>query len=118
MFLLRICLCWLLVQPVFANQSVNINSADAAQLSSALSGVGEKKAQQIVAWRQQHGPFKSLDDLAKVKGVGPKLVERNKERIVFGPASSARADKLSVKSQTKASGKSSSRELIWPISPN
>lgn len=118
MFLLRICLCWLLVQPVFANQSVNINSADAAQLSSALSGVGEKKAQQIVAWRQQHGPFKSLDDLAKVKGVGPKMVERNKERIVFGPASSTRSDKSSVKSPTNGSGKSASRELVWPISPN
>jgi competence protein ComEA len=81
--LLRICLCCLLLQPVFAAQTVNVNTADAAQLASALSGIGEKKAQLIVAWRKEHGHFKSLDDLAKVKGIGPKLIERNKDVIVF-----------------------------------
>lgn len=63
--------------------AVNVNRADVRQLASALSGVGEKKAEAIVAYREQHGPFRTLEDLARVKGIGHKLVERNRERIRF-----------------------------------
>ena len=60
---------------------VNINTADAATLAAALNGVGMAKAEAIVAHREQHGPFKSADQLAEVKGIGLKTVEKNRELI-------------------------------------
>lgn len=68
------------VQPLQA-QAININQADAATLDKALVGVGAEKAKAIVAFRQQHGPFKSVDELALVKGIGPKLIERNRANM-------------------------------------
>jgi len=53
-----------------ASLSVDLNTATAAQLD-ALPGVGPTTAAAIVAYRQQHGPFHSLDDLADVTGIGP-----------------------------------------------
>ncbi len=63
-------------------KSVNINTADANALADGLVGVGKSKAEAIVAYRKQHGPFKSPQQLADVKGIGDKLVEKNQERIV------------------------------------
>ncbi len=60
---------------------VNINTADAATIAEGLEGVGEAKAKAIVAYRQQHGPFKSVDELGLVKGIGPKMLERNRANI-------------------------------------
>lgn len=60
---------------------ININTADAATLSAALKGVGQSKAEAIVAYRQANGPFTSADDLMKVKGIGEATVERNREII-------------------------------------
>ena len=68
---------------------VDINSADARTLAQSLSNVGLVKAEAIVAYRNAHGPFKSLDDLAKVKGIGPRIIEENREVIVFGKPPSA-----------------------------
>lgn len=60
---------------------VNINTADAATLAKELNGVGLKRAQAIVEYRQKHGPFKSADELGLVKGIGPSAVARNRELI-------------------------------------
>lgn len=57
---------------------VDINSADAATLARELKGVGDTKAAAIVEYRRTHGPFKTIDDLALVKGIGQKLVDRNR----------------------------------------
>ncbi len=62
-------------------EPVNINSADAAAIAKALVGVGLAKAQAIVTYRQQHGPFKTADELALVKGIGPKVIEKNRANI-------------------------------------
>ncbi len=67
---------------VYAGQ-VNINTADAATLAQELNGVGEKKAQQIIEYRNKYGAFKSADDLTKVKGISTKTVEKNRENIVL-----------------------------------
>ena len=67
-----------------AATQVDINSADARTLAQSLSNVGLVKAEAIVAYRNAHGPFKTLDDLAKVKGIGPHIIEANREAIVFG----------------------------------
>ncbi len=60
---------------------VNINTADVATLMT-LSGVGRRVAESIVEYRKTHGPFAKPDDVRKVKGVGPGLFERNRDRIV------------------------------------
>lgn len=53
---------------------VNINTADAAQLE-ALDGIGPTLAQRIVAYREEHGPFASIEELDNVKGIGMSLIE-------------------------------------------
>lgn len=60
---------------------VNINTADAATISANIIGVGEKRAQAIVAFREEHGPFKSVDELTQVKGIGLKLVDQNRDNL-------------------------------------
>ncbi len=65
-----------------APKTVNINTADAATLAAALKGVGQSKAEAIVAYRKEHGAFKSPEQLADVKGIGDKLVQSNHDRIV------------------------------------
>lgn len=67
-----------------ASSSVNINTADAETLAKILKGVGPAKAEAIVEHRKKHGPFKSLDQLAGVSGIGKKLVEMNREVITVG----------------------------------
>jgi competence protein ComEA len=57
---------------------VNINTADAATLSRELKGIGAAKAAAIVDYRQKHGAFRSVDELALVKGVGQKLIDHNR----------------------------------------
>lgn len=56
---------------------VSINTASAEALAQAMNGVGLKKAQAIVSYREEYGPFKTLDDLKQVPGMGSSLVERN-----------------------------------------
>jgi competence protein ComEA len=72
----------ILAAPLAANAGpVNVNSADAAQIAKELKGVGLAKAQAIVSYRDKNGPFKSADDLRKVKGFGAKMLERNRANI-------------------------------------
>ncbi len=63
---------------------VNINTADAEVLAAELDGVGMAKAQAIVGYREQHGSFRSVDDLAEVKGIGPATVDRNRGNLTVG----------------------------------
>lgn len=63
---------------------VNINNADAPALMAAIKGVGEKKAQAIIRYRKEHGPFKSVDELANVPGIGEKTVEKNRNNMTVG----------------------------------
>lgn len=63
---------------------LNINTADASSLSQAINGVGIKRAQAIIAYREAHGPFKSVEDLARVDGIGAKIVERSRDRLTAG----------------------------------
>lgn len=60
--------------------AVNINTASATELET-LNGVGAAKAQAIIAHREKNGPFKSVDELAAVKGIGLKLVEKNRANL-------------------------------------
>ncbi|MBN2689181.1 MAG: helix-hairpin-helix domain-containing protein [Gammaproteobacteria bacterium] len=65
---------------------VNINSASAEKIAASLSGVGQKKAEAIVAYRNEHGKFKAVSDLAKVKGIGAKTLANNEADILLEDA--------------------------------
>lgn len=62
-------------------ETVSINTATADELAQAMNGVGKKKAQSIVSYREEYGPFKSIEDLKQVPGMGNSLIERNLSRI-------------------------------------
>ena len=69
-----------------AGETVNINTADAATIDRVLVNVGPSKAQAIVDYRKANGAFRSPEQLALVKGIGLKTVEKNRDRIVIGTA--------------------------------
>ncbi|WP_338021718.1 ComEA family DNA-binding protein [Alkalimarinus coralli] len=56
---------------------ININSADAHTLASSIKGIGLKKAQAIVDYREAYGPFSNIQDLTSVSGIGDKTVAKN-----------------------------------------
>ncbi|MGM0632976.1 MAG: ComEA family DNA-binding protein [Pseudomonadota bacterium] len=60
---------------------VNINTADADTLALALEGVGLSRAEAIVAYREENGPFERVEELQEVSGVGPVTLENNLERL-------------------------------------
>lgn len=65
---------------------VDLNTATAEQLASVLKGIGAAKAQAIVRYRSEVGPFRSIAELEEVKGIGPSIVALNKERIALSRA--------------------------------
>ena len=84
-----IALSLLLATSAFAADKVNINTADAAALDAVLVNVGPAKAQAIVDYRKANGVFKSAEELAMVKGIGLKTVEKNRDRIELGRTAQA-----------------------------
>lgn len=60
---------------------VDINTADAKTLAKELNGVGESRARAIVEYREKHGKFKSPEDLKKVKGIGDRVIQENRDNI-------------------------------------
>ena len=65
---------------VAPQEAVNINTADAQTLTK-LKGIGLKKAEAVIAFRKANGAFKTIDQLADVKGIGAKTVELNRKNI-------------------------------------
>ena len=60
---------------------IDVNTASAEVLAEAIDGVGLKRARAIVEYRERHGAFASVDELAEVRGVSAGIVERNRDRI-------------------------------------
>ena len=92
--LAALCLSLILTGTAFANEGVekvNINTADAATLARVLHNVGSAKAEAIVAYRNENGPFRSAEQLAQVNGIGLRTVEQNADRIELGTTGSQAA---------------------------
>ena len=85
MDMLRKCLFTLLLTlpllTVAAGETVNINTADKEVLMT-IKGIGEKRAEAIIAYREKNGPFKTIDQLAEIRGVGQMFVDNNRDLLV------------------------------------
>ncbi|WP_369413351.1 ComEA family DNA-binding protein [Microbulbifer guangxiensis] len=68
-------------ETLMAAITVNVNSASAEELAEKLDGVGESRAQGIVEYREEHGPFTSVEQLLEVKGIGVATLDKNRARI-------------------------------------
>ena len=68
-----------------AEEAIDLNRATAKELTR-LPGVGETIAKRIVAFRDEHGPFKRVEDLLKVKGIGEKSFEKIRPHVRVGKA--------------------------------
>lgn len=66
-----------------AYAAVNVNEASATEISKELKGIGVVKATAIVSYRETNGPFKTMEQLTEVKGVGLKTVEKNRKEILL-----------------------------------
>lgn len=71
---------------VFAEEKVDINTANAERLATTLDGVGEARAQAIVEYRETNGDFPSVAALTSVSGIGPATLESNRDRMTVGAA--------------------------------
>ncbi len=85
-----------LSEPLFA---VDINTASAPELARELSGIGPVKAQRIIEYREKIGGFRSVEQLIEVKGIGPKTLDHNRDKIEISaaPRPNTRGDSLSLK---------------------
>lgn len=74
---------------LFAATPVNVNTADAGAIAKALDRIGPAKAEAIVAYREAHGPFKKVEDLGHVKGIGKSIIALNRSAILLADDSAA-----------------------------
>ena len=65
-------------------ERVDVNTADAETIAQVLVGVGQSKAEAIVAYREENGRFENVEDLARVRGIGDATIKRNEARISLG----------------------------------
>lgn len=88
--LIALILSLAVAQTGFAQEmTVDINTASAEQLAEVLDGVGPAKSEAIVAWREQNGGFKHIDELVNVRGIGLRTVDQNRDRIRLGGESAS-----------------------------
>lgn len=63
-------------------EPVDINTASVEAITKNVKGIGKAKAKAIIAYREKNGKFQTVNDLVKVKGIGKKLIEKNKDVLV------------------------------------
>ena len=63
------------------SNKIDLNKADVAMLSGSFKGIGKKRAEAIIAYRESHKGFKSIEELAEVKGFGQKFIDTNREKL-------------------------------------
>jgi competence protein ComEA len=97
-----------------AAAAIDVNTATKDELV-ALPGIGPAKAQAIVDYRSQHGPFKSVDEVRKVKGIGDKLFQQIRPELSVGGPSPKSVAQASAKGEAKAEAKPAARQTTGPI---
>ena len=109
-FAAAVALAFASLVPLPASAAVNINTATKDELI-ALQGIGPAKAQAIVDYRKQNGPFKSVDDLRNVKGIGAKRLEKLRADITVGGAPAKVAAATPAKSDARPVAASAKGEV-------
>lgn len=69
---------------VQAAEPLNINTASAAALAAAIDGVGAQRAAGIVSYRENNGPFRTVEDLVNVQGIGQKILDGSRDQLTAG----------------------------------
>lgn len=86
----------LLAAPAFA--LVDINTASASELDT-LPGIGPAYAKRIMEYRETNGPFRSINDIVRVRGIGPKTFQKLKDKITVGGGAPAERKKAPPRAQ-------------------
>jgi competence protein ComEA len=105
--LLALVMCFALAGAAMA--TVNINTATKEELVS-LKGIGEKRAQEIIDYRNKHGQFKTVEDLEKVQGIGPGIMKQIRSEVSVSGATTA-AKTASGTNKTKADDKTKAAKV-------
>jgi competence protein ComEA len=90
--------------------AVNINTASADEFVALKKGLGPAKAQAIIDYRKANGPFKTVDDLKHVKGIGAKRLEKLRADLVVGPPAKLATASV-AKSDAKATGSAAKGDI-------
>ena len=72
------------------NETIDVNTATGETLASTMSGVGVTLGKAIVEYRRLNGPFRSIDELVRVRGIGVKLLDRSRDRLRVGGESATK----------------------------
>lgn len=67
--------------PMQVHKKINLNTASVEELTHAIKGIGKKRALAIVQYRQKHGVFKTITDLAAVRGIGLRFVQSHRSAL-------------------------------------
>lgn len=81
-------------------EPVNINTATAKEIATAIKGVGIKKANAIVDYREKNGPFQTVDEMTNVSGIGIKTVQQNIDALTVDASVSTTATNPQKTSKT------------------
>lgn len=68
-------------QTASAAGKIDLNKVDLSSLTGSFKGIGKKRAEAIIAYRESHHGFKSIEELAEVKGLGQHFVSVNREKL-------------------------------------
>ena len=80
---LMLLLAVFIVNSIAIASPVNVNSADAKTIADALAGIGQKKAEAIIKYRPEKGPFKTVEELTQIKGITKKILDKNSSDILL-----------------------------------
>jgi competence protein ComEA len=69
-------------QAPVAQHKIDLNKADVSTLTGSFKGIGKKRAESIIAYRDSHHGFKSIEEFAEVKGLGQRFVDKNHESLM------------------------------------